>query len=280
MEQPAAMFPLCTQIKSDGTRCGSPALKGMNLCFQHIGGNTSALTRARATSGANAKLKFVYPGDREAIQHNLFLVAQALSDGKIDTAMANTYNRIFRTCELNLRRWETAKQNEDKRMFPLPDEAPESEAPESNVQRSQFSDQDTRDRDSTISDRYPEPFALRPEPCPPGAPSLPPAPAMERVGENPLSDQEHRDPRSTNSNLETRDQDSPISDRCALNAELCSVPSAVQPRPLSPEEMLYNAAIPRTTPLRSLPASPHASSPSAAPSRTSRPAPRAPEQTA
>ena len=112
MEQLTAMYPVCTFIKSDGNRCGSPALKGANFCFQHIGGSVSALSRARATtSGANARLKFVYPGTREAIQHNLSLVAQALSDGKIDTAMANTYNRLFRTCELNLRRWQMATQD-------------------------------------------------------------------------------------------------------------------------------------------------------------------------
>lgn len=108
MDKATALFPLCAHIKSDGNRCGSAALKGMNLCFQHIGGSIVS-ARARATSIANAGLKFVYPSDREAIQHNLFLVAQALVDGKMDTAMANTLNRIFRTCELNLRRSEAEK---------------------------------------------------------------------------------------------------------------------------------------------------------------------------
>ncbi len=62
-----------------------------------MGGSVSALSRARAaTSGPNARLSLVYPGRREGIQHNLFLVARALSDGKIDSPVANTYNRIFR----------------------------------------------------------------------------------------------------------------------------------------------------------------------------------------
>jgi hypothetical protein len=159
LEQPtAAMFPLCSLIKSNGNRCGSPALKGTNFCFQHIGGNIGGLTRARATSGANAKLKFVYPGDREAIQHNLFQIAQALSDGSIDIAMANAYNRLFRTCEVNLRRWETAKQtpgDSEKRMLPLPDEALEP------TEQQSFTGQDF--------------------PHAPGAPSLPPATAAERA---------------------------------------------------------------------------------------------------
>jgi hypothetical protein len=184
-------YPLCTIIKSDGARCGSPALKGMNLCFQHIGGNISALTRARATSGANTKLKFAYPGDREAIQHNLFLVAQALGDGKIDNATANTYNRLFRTCHLNLRQWETARQGVTERMLPLADETSESAE-----QQSPDINQETPDQDSTIPDRYPEPCTLNPEPCPPAAPqadaansaSANPAtanPAIEDPHENP-----------------------------------------------------------------------------------------------
>ncbi|MFZ0661672.1 MAG: hypothetical protein WAM66_03190 [Acidobacteriaceae bacterium] len=104
------MFPICAHIKSDGNRCNSPAMTGINFCYQHIGGSVSALARARSTR-STAKLDFVYPGDREAIQHNLFLIAQALTEGKIDTAAANTYNRIFRTSELNLHRWEKRNPN-------------------------------------------------------------------------------------------------------------------------------------------------------------------------
>src|SRR5579875_3695672 len=122
-----AMFRVCMHIKSNGERCQSPAMTGGNFCFQHIGGRLGSLTRAKSTYAANAKLKLVYPANREAIQHNLFVVAQAFSEGKIDIATANTYNRLFRTCEVNLRRWEKANGNDpEKRMSPLPDEAPES----------------------------------------------------------------------------------------------------------------------------------------------------------
>ncbi|MFZ0663379.1 MAG: hypothetical protein WAM66_11855 [Acidobacteriaceae bacterium] len=110
MEELKAMFRVCAHIKSDGNRCNSPAMTGINFCYQHIGGSVSTLARARSTR-STAKLDFVYPGDREAIQHNLFLIAQALSEGKIDTQTANTYNRIFRTSELNLHRWEKRNPN-------------------------------------------------------------------------------------------------------------------------------------------------------------------------
>jgi hypothetical protein len=122
MEELKAMFRVCNAIKNDGVRCGSPALTGINFCWQHMGGKVPS-TRAKATTSANAKLKLAYPGDRQAIQHNLFLVAQALNDGKIDTVTANTFNRIYRTCELNLRQWEKAHDGE---MLPLPDETPEA----------------------------------------------------------------------------------------------------------------------------------------------------------
>ncbi len=30
-----AVFPLCQQIKADGERCGSPAVRGQRLCYHH-----------------------------------------------------------------------------------------------------------------------------------------------------------------------------------------------------------------------------------------------------
>lgn len=132
MDRPTAVFPLCSHIKKDGNQCGSAALKGLNFCFQHIGGTVSSLLRARATtSSPNAKLDLAYPDSREAIQHNLHLVAEALSDGKIDTALANTYIRLYRATELNLHRWEKAQKSkkepsEESRMSSLPAETPES----------------------------------------------------------------------------------------------------------------------------------------------------------
>jgi hypothetical protein len=124
MEELKAMFRVCAHIKKDGIRCGSPALKGGNFCFQHIGGSIRELTRARSTY-AGPRLDFLYPGTRQAIQHNLFVVAQALNDGRLDLSMANTYNRIFATCERNLRRFEAQfqKPGPEAELEPVPDES-------------------------------------------------------------------------------------------------------------------------------------------------------------
>ena len=128
MEELKAMYPVCTLIKSDGTRCGSPAVTGTNFCFHHIGGRLpKSRTEIRPeTAVQSTPLKFVYPDSYAAIQHNLFLVVQALDEGKIDNRTANTYNRLFRACELNLRKCEAA--NADIRLGKAPQEEPE-EAP-------------------------------------------------------------------------------------------------------------------------------------------------------
>ena len=126
MEELKAMFRVCVHIKKDGIRCNSPALKGGNFCFQHIGGSIRELTRARSTYNGR-QLDFLYPGTRQAIQHNLFVVAQAMNDGNLELATANTYNRLFSTCERNLRRWEMQqkKSGPEPELLEVPDDASE-----------------------------------------------------------------------------------------------------------------------------------------------------------
>ena len=132
MEELKAMFRVCAHIKKDGVRCNSPAMKGMNFCYQHIGGNVRELTRARSIYNG-PKLDFVYPGCRQDIQHNFFVIAQAMNDGKIDLQTANTYNRIYSACERNLRRFEDLYEKDAEReLAPLP-EAPESETSPTDV---------------------------------------------------------------------------------------------------------------------------------------------------
>ncbi|HEV2465037.1 MAG TPA: hypothetical protein VGT04_14620 [Acidobacteriaceae bacterium] len=126
MEQATGVFPLCSHTKPDGSRCDGAALKGMNFCFQHIGGRLSDL---RAASAYSPKLDLVPAATREALQHNFSVVALAFSDGKIDIRTANTYFRIYRTAEQNLTRWERAnKDNPEKQMLPLSNKASEKQA--------------------------------------------------------------------------------------------------------------------------------------------------------
>lgn len=122
MEELKAMFRVCAHIKKDKKRCNSPAMKGMNFCYQHIGGNIRELTRARSIY-SGPKLDLLYPGFRQAIQHNLHVVAQAINDGHIDLQTANTYNRIYSACERNLRRFEDLYQEDpEAELAPIPNE--------------------------------------------------------------------------------------------------------------------------------------------------------------
>ena len=122
-----AMFRVCVHIKKDGIRCNSPALSGGNFCFQHIGGSLREHTRARSIY-RGPQLDFLYPGTRQAIQNNLFVVAQAMNDGKLELATANSYNRIFSACERNLRRFEMLyqKSGSDVELPEVPEEVPEN----------------------------------------------------------------------------------------------------------------------------------------------------------
>lgn len=125
MEELKAMFRVCAAKKKDGTRCNSPALKGGNFCFQHIGGSLREHTRARSIYNGPL-LDFLYPGTRQSIQHNFFVVAQAMNDGKLDLATARAFNRIFSACEQNLQRFEALyqKPNPEPELLEVPDEVP------------------------------------------------------------------------------------------------------------------------------------------------------------
>src|SRR6185437_4967633 len=134
VDELTAMFRVCMHIKGSGDRCNSPAMKGMNFCYHHIGGKVASLVREGATYDASAQLDFDYPADRESIQQNMFLVAQALREGKIDNPTANTYIRIFRACEQNLHRWEKKQKTTGKTKMPPPaNEATNADANNNNA---------------------------------------------------------------------------------------------------------------------------------------------------
>lgn len=149
MEELKAMYPICTLIKSDGTRCGSPAVTGTNFCFHHIGGKPAK--PKTETPVASTPLKFVYPDSYAAIQHNLFLVVEAFNEGKIDNRTANTYNRLFRACELNLSKCEAA--NARIRLPKAPQEEAENvRKPAESVQQPADTEPDATPGDNTIDE--------------------------------------------------------------------------------------------------------------------------------
>jgi hypothetical protein len=119
-----AVFKQCSLVKSDGIQCGSPAITGGNFCWHHMGGKTPRETSQPRRH--NSPLKLLYPSDHVAIQHNIFLVMQALSDEKIDTDTALAYTRMLRFADLNLRRWQALRnQAAEEQTMPQPQQTPQ-----------------------------------------------------------------------------------------------------------------------------------------------------------
>ncbi len=109
------MVDLCRHIKTDGHRCGTPAVHGTHFCYHHSQ-RKAAIKQARvALSLANPHMPipFVFPEDRTAIQHNLYLVALALASKRISERTANTYTSIWRACRVNLGKTPLVETNHD-----------------------------------------------------------------------------------------------------------------------------------------------------------------------
>lgn len=99
------MYALCRHIKTDGKRCGCPAIKDTPFCHNH------REQRQRAAQippppdpyGWDKRpLPLVPPEDRPSVELNLHIVIEAFNNGHISATRANAFNRLYRTCEVNL----------------------------------------------------------------------------------------------------------------------------------------------------------------------------------
>jgi hypothetical protein len=90
---------LCRHIHTRGNRCGSPALRGQQLCYYH--------TRARVEApmaGRTGTFPMPPVDDRTAIQLALFEVLSRLSSGDIDYKRGAILLRGLQIASLNLSR--------------------------------------------------------------------------------------------------------------------------------------------------------------------------------
>lgn len=91
----AKAAPRCQHIKSDGTRCGSPALKRKRFCHFHH----------RISIPRNLPLTTLPPfEDANAIQVAIMQITQALLQNKLDLKTANTLLYALQTAASNLKR--------------------------------------------------------------------------------------------------------------------------------------------------------------------------------
>ena len=101
----------CHYIKTDGRRCGSPALRGQRFCYFHYEVNRPTVN-----------LDIPPLEDGNAVQVVLTDLARAVADGRIDTSKATVLGYILQTAAFNLKRVQFgAHRNEMVRELPEQD---------------------------------------------------------------------------------------------------------------------------------------------------------------
>lgn len=81
--------PECTHIKTNGIRCGSPALRSRALCFYH-----ARPARTRFRQPAIFTLPVV--NDLETYLYALHLITTALAENKLEISRASTLMQALR----------------------------------------------------------------------------------------------------------------------------------------------------------------------------------------
>jgi hypothetical protein len=97
--------PRCQHVKTNGTQCGSPALRRRRHCFFH-----DRVQRERARIAANRSMlrRFDLPllEDANSVQMSLMKVIQMLGSGEMDHKTAGLMLYGLQTASINLRNTE------------------------------------------------------------------------------------------------------------------------------------------------------------------------------
>ena len=93
---------LCTHVKTDGVRCGSPAVSGTALCYHHSAVKTALGKAQTMNEYGTCPLPFVFPEDRASMQINFFLLLGALNEGRIDLRTYHSFLSLLRAMARNL----------------------------------------------------------------------------------------------------------------------------------------------------------------------------------
>jgi hypothetical protein len=97
----------CTHIKTNGTQCGSPAVRGRRFCFFHKNWHGERI-RLGALPAANLNASFTLPvlEDADSIQVALMQVMRLILARQIDPKMAGLLLYALQTASVNLRHTE------------------------------------------------------------------------------------------------------------------------------------------------------------------------------
>ena len=95
-------IPRCTHIKTNGTQCGSPALRGRRFCFFHKNWQAQ---RIQLSAQPAAPLDFTMPvlEDADSVQVALMQVMRLILAGQLDPKIAGLLLYALQTASLNLR---------------------------------------------------------------------------------------------------------------------------------------------------------------------------------
>ena len=95
-------IPRCTHIKTNGTQCGSPALRGRRFCFFHKNWQGQ---RIQLNAQPAAPLSFTMPvlEDADSVQVALMQVMRLILAGQLDPKIAGLLLYALQTASLNLR---------------------------------------------------------------------------------------------------------------------------------------------------------------------------------
>jgi hypothetical protein len=94
--------PRCQHVKTNGTQCGSPALRNRRQCFFH---DRIRRERAKIAADRSAQRIFDLPllEDANSIQVAIMKVIQMLGSGRMDTKTAGLILYALQTASINLR---------------------------------------------------------------------------------------------------------------------------------------------------------------------------------
>jgi hypothetical protein len=91
----------CRHIFTDGHRCGSPCLRGEDLCYYHHTTRKPA-QHPRTCRGRRSTFEIPLPEDRSAIQHSIGQVLQRIAANDIDPRRAGLLLYGLQIASLNL----------------------------------------------------------------------------------------------------------------------------------------------------------------------------------
>jgi hypothetical protein len=94
--------PRCTHIKTNGTQCGSPALRGRRFCFFHKNWQGQ---RIQLNAQPSTPFDFTMPvlEDADSIQVALMQVMRLILTGQLEPKIAGLLLYALQTASLNLR---------------------------------------------------------------------------------------------------------------------------------------------------------------------------------